>query len=116
MKWYVLTVLIVVILSSVGLTIISITQDPFQADRFIKFLFFCSLFVFSWGIGTLIFLGFRNDFVKSFRRGLWLAILILAGIIFKKLGVLNIINFLIIFGVVVALEWFLTKTFKGANN
>ncbi|MBI2068791.1 MAG: hypothetical protein HYT67_01665 [Candidatus Yanofskybacteria bacterium] len=112
MKWYVWIIISAVILSLSGLAIISIKQDPFQSGQLIKFLFFCSLFVSSWGFGALVLMGLKNDFPAAFRRGLFLALVVSGTIILNRLHLLNIFNFSILLGVIVAIEWFLTRTFN----
>ncbi|MBI2064130.1 MAG: hypothetical protein HYT66_00210 [Candidatus Yanofskybacteria bacterium] len=116
MKWYLWIIILATILSLSGLAIISIKQDPFQATNFIKFLFFCSLFVSVWGIGTLVLMGLKNDFTGAFRRGLWLAVLALGGITLNRLHLLNIFNFSILLGVIAGIEWFLAKTFSRKDK
>ena len=116
MKWYVLIIILATILSLSGLAIILVKQDPFQVGQLIKFLFFCSLFVSTWGMNTLVLMGFKSDFTGAFRRGLWLAILVLGGITLSRLHLLNIFNFSILLGVIAAIEWFLTKTFKNKQE
>lgn len=112
MRWYVLVILFATGASIAGLSMIVFKFDPFQASQLIKFLFFCSLFVSIWGLGTLVLIGLKNDFTGAFRRGLWLAVLALGGITLNRLQLLNIFNFSILLGVIVAIEWFLTKTFR----
>ncbi len=110
-RWYTWVIFVATGASVAGLSMIVFNFDPLQAGRLVKFLFFCSIFVFAWGVGTLVFLGVKNNFAIAFRRGFWLAVLALGAIIMSRLRLLNILNFPILFGVIAAIEWFLTKTF-----
>ena len=115
MKWYVAVVSVATILSLTGLAIISIKLDPFQSGQLIKFLFFCSIFVSSWGLGTLVLMGLKNDFPAAFRRGLFLALVVSGTIVLSRLHLLNIFSFSILLGVMAAIEWFLTKKNHGSR-
>ena len=112
MKWYVWIIILATILSISGLAIISIKLDPFQSGQLIKFLFFCALFVSTWGLGTLVLMGLKNNFTGAFRRGIFLALVVSGAIVLNRLHLLNILNFSILLGVMAAIEWFLTKTFN----
>jgi len=116
MKWYVWVIILATTLSLLGLAIISIKLDPFQSGQLIKFLFFCPLFVSTWGLGTLVLMGFKNDFTGAFRRGFWLAVLASGTIVLNRLHLLNIFNFSILLGVIAAIEYFLTKTFRHKKD
>ena len=110
MRWYFIVILSAVVSSLAGLSIIVLKFDPFQASGLIKFLFLGTLFVAVWGAGTFAFLGFKKGFSGAFRRGFLLGAILISAIVFNRLRLLNILNFSILLGVVVALEWFLTKT------
>ena len=116
MKWYIAVVSVATILSLTGLAIISIKLDPFQSGQLIKFLFFCPLFVSTWGLGTLVLMGFKNDFTGAFRRGLFLALVVSGTIVLNRMHLLNIFNSSILLGVIAAIEYFLTKTFRHKKD
>jgi len=74
MKWYVLVIFLVMVLSVTGLLIVSFNLDPYRSSVQVKYLFFTSLFLVLWGFGTLALNRFKlkmdwPDFYKSFRIG-----------------------------------------------
>ncbi|MDP2648017.1 MAG: hypothetical protein Q8P35_02150 [Candidatus Yanofskybacteria bacterium] len=102
MKWYLAATLSMTLVSLVGLGIIVFRFDPDQATNFIKVLFFLSLFLALWGLGSLMFSllgillrrGFQGiikhywkiraaDFSVFFRRGFLLSVGIFAYIFLR---------------------------------
>jgi hypothetical protein len=82
----------ITILAAISLAVLAISFDPFKADNFIKLLFFASLTAFIWGCGAIVFFVlnlFSNDRpTDSLRRGLFLALFVLAIVILRKQGIL----------------------------
>ena len=82
----------ITILAAISLAVLAISFDPFKSDDFIKILFFASLAAFIWGCGAIVFFVlnlFSNDRpTDSLRRGLFLALFVLALVFLRKHGIL----------------------------
>jgi len=83
MKWYILTIFLVVGLSISGLLVISFSFDPYESADLIKYLFFASLFMAIWGLSTLALNKFETktdwiDFYKTFKIGFIISVIIFA--------------------------------------
>lgn len=83
----------ITILAGASIGMIVVKFNPFEVPETIKFLFFSSVFSFMWGLGTLAFfilnLGTSDRWADSFRRGLFLSILFLILIFFKRQEILS---------------------------
>lgn len=92
MRKLVLGLMPITILAAISLAVLAVSFDPLKSDNLIKFLFFASLATFIWGCGAIVFyiLNLFSDdrSTDSLRRGLFLALLILALILLKKQGLL----------------------------
>ena len=93
MQKQLLGLIFITILAGVSMTMIAFSFDPFRAAEGVKMLFFLSLFAFMWGAGTVAFfiLNVVNSdrWTDSFRRGLFLSILFVILIFFKRQDVLS---------------------------
>lgn len=74
MKWYVLIIFLVTVLSIAGLLVVSFNLDPYKPNIHVKYLFFMSLFITLWGFSTLALNRFKikidwPDFRESFKTG-----------------------------------------------
>lgn len=82
------TLFCITFLAGISVGMIVIKFNPFEVTETIKFLFFASLFAFMWGLGTLAFfvlnLGTLDRWADSFRRGLFLSVLFLILVFFKR--------------------------------
>lgn len=78
----------ITILAGVGIGMIVFKFDPYKTGEAVKFLFFSSLFVFMWSLGTMVFfvlnIASGDRWADSFRRGLFLSVLFLLLVFFKK--------------------------------
>ena len=78
----------ITILAGISVGMIVMKFDPYESSETVKFLFFAPLFVFMWGLGTLVFfilnMGSQDRWPDSFRRGLFLSALFLILILFKR--------------------------------
>src|SRR3989338_7547453 len=107
------------ILAGVSVSIVAAKFDPFAVDEGIRLLFFASLFAFLWGLGTMAFfvinLGTRDRWVDSFRRGLFLYLVFLLLVFFKRHDILAWYMGAISGGVFIFLEVWIYKKFKKFN-
>jgi len=82
------TLFCITFLAGVSVGMVVVKFDPFEVTETVKFLFFASLFAFMWGLGTLAFfilnLGTTDRWADSFRRGLFLSVLFLILVFFKR--------------------------------
>ena len=78
----------ITLLAGVSLAMVSMSFDPFKATSSVKFLFFASLSAFLWGCGAIVFfilnLFSHDRTTDALRRGLFVALLILALVLLKK--------------------------------
>jgi len=65
MKWQVFGVGISMILSAIGLGLITSKTDPATASFYLKTLFFIALFILIWSIATLIIFSIKGKPLRS---------------------------------------------------
>src|SRR3989344_9311224 len=107
------TLMMITILAGVSMVMVIFSFDPFKSSETIKMLFFSSLFAFMWGAGTMAFfilnLGTRDRWADSFRRGLFLSMLFLLLIVFKRYDVFAWYVGDVIGGIFIAFEIWIYK-------
>lgn len=120
MEKQVFTLLCIIILSGVTVGMIVMQYDPFSVGEAIKTFFFGSLFVFMWGLGTLAFfilnIGTTDRWADSFRRGLFLSLVFLLLVVFKRSDIFSWYVGAILGGIFIAAEiWFYRRISKQVN-
>lgn len=77
------------IVACFSLAMIITSFDPFKAPGYVKFLFFTSLFVMIWCIGTVMIYSLsglgEEEFENAFRRGLWASLVICTSVFMARL-------------------------------
>lgn len=115
-----ISLVFITILAGASVGVIVVRFDPFAIDEGIKILFFTSLFTFLWGLGTVAFfiinLGASDRWVDSFRRGLFLSLVFLLLIFFKRRDILAWYLGAILGGVFVVLEIWIYKKLKNKGH
>lgn len=110
----------ITVLAGITVSMIIVKFDPFEVGEEIKLLFFASLFVFMWGLGTLAFfilnIGTRDRWADSFRRGLFLSLVFLLLIFFKRHDILAWYMGAILGGAFIILEVWIYKKLSKYNN
>lgn len=108
------------ILAGVSVAMIASRFDPFIIDKDIKILFFFALFAFLWGAGTLAFFVLNiangNRWADSFRRGLFLSLIFLVLVFFKRHEIFSWYVGAITGGVFIAGEVWIYKMMDRRNN
>ena len=116
MRLQVISLLLILILSLIGMAVIVLAYDPFSAEQSVKNLFFAAMFLFLFSVSGLVFFtgsklvqrrGFEPQevFYRSLRRGFVMAMVLEAALIFSHLQLFNwySFSFLIAFFFVVEL-------------
>lgn len=126
MEKQVFILLCITILAGFSIGMIVMQFDPLKVGEMIKVLFFGALFAFMWGLGTLAFfilnIGTRDRWADSFRRGLFLSVLFLILIFFKRQDIFSWYIGAILGGIFIIAEvWIYKKLNKriyvpGENN
>jgi hypothetical protein len=112
--------ILITILAGASMGIIAFSHDPFKAVEVIKLLFFGSMFAFFWGAGTLAFfilnIGTRDRWADSFRRGLFLAMLFILLILFKRHDIFSWYLGAVMGGIFIVAEVWIYKILTKKNN
>ena len=110
MKFYVVALLIAGTISILSLSAIIVRFDPDTANLGIKTLFWGSLFITlgSWG-SLLFFYVLRQKFHPSIRRGLFLALAILAMILAFRYKFLEGWSLAVIPAIIIVIEILITR-------
>ncbi|MDP3696734.1 MAG: hypothetical protein Q8R55_01745 [Candidatus Taylorbacteria bacterium] len=115
-----LSLIFVTILAGASLSMVAMRFDPSKIHGEIKLLFFFSLFTFLWGAGTLAFFVLNiangNRWSDSFRRGLFLSVLFLILVFFKRQEILSWYVGAIIGGIFIAAEIWIYKRLDNQAN
>lgn len=94
--------------------------NPFEVPETIKFLFFSALFAFMWGLGTLAFfilnLGTSDRWADSFRRGLFLSVLFLILVFFKRHDIFSWYIGAVLGGIFIIAEVIIYKKMSKIKN
>jgi len=102
------------------MAMIAVSHDPFTAVESIKLLFFGSLFSFLWGAGTLAFfilnIGTNDRWADSFRRGLFLSMLFVMLIFFKRYDIFAWYLGAVMGGIFIAMEIWIYRRINSRNN
>jgi hypothetical protein len=114
------TLVLITLLAGISMSMVAIYHDPFTANEQIKLLFFGSLFSFLWGAGTLAFfilnIGTNDRWADSFRRGLFLSMVFLMLIFFKRHDIFSWYLGAMIGGIFIAVEIWIYKRLTKKNN
>jgi len=110
----------ITILAGISVGMIALRFDPYTSTEAIKFLFFASLFVFMWSLGTLVFFVLNivssDRWSDSFRRGLFLSVLFLILILFKRKDIFSWYLGAGLGGFFIILEALLYKSLSKRDN
>lgn len=114
------TLAMITLLAGASMVMVVYSFDPFRSSETVKMLFFGSLFAFLWGAGTMAFfilnIGTNDRWADSFRRGLFLSMLFLLLIIFKRYDIFAWYVGAVIGGVFIAFEVWIYKRLNKQNN
>jgi len=110
----------ITILAGASIGIIVVKFNPFEVPETIKFLFFAALFAFMWGLGTLAFfilnLGTSDRWADSFRRGLFLSILFLILVFFKRQDIFSWYIGAVLGGIFIIAEVIIYRSISRSQN
>jgi hypothetical protein len=114
------TLAMITLLAGISMVMVTFSHDPFSASESIKLIFFGALFSFLWGAGTLAFfilnIGTNDRWADSFRRGLFLSMLFLMLIFFKRHDIFAWYLGAVMGGIFIIMEVWIYRMLSKRNN